>query len=184
MLGFSKLITERLTASVDPPDAAKFVSVRFGNVLGSRGSVLHTFRFQIERGGPVTVTHPDVTRFFMTISEAVHLVLQAAVTGSHGETLVLDMGQPVRIYDVAQYMIERSGRHIDIEVVGLRPGEKLHEVLATPDEGAVTRLHPLISHMTTRPLDISLIHEISAGNDPREGLRVVATSQPQSGKSD
>ncbi len=145
ILGKSKLLTEQLTAGV-PEDAKRtFVSVRFGNVLGSRGSVIETFRFQIENGGPVTVTDETVTRFFMTIREAVHLVLQAAVIGNHGETLILDMGLPLKIADLAQHMINRSGRNIDIEFTGLRQGEKAHEVLVSTTELATPTSHELVT---------------------------------------
>ncbi len=145
ILGKSKLLTEQLTAGV-PEDAKRtFVSVRFGNVLGSRGSVIETFRFQIENGGPVTVTDETVTRFFMTIREAVHLVLQAAVIGKHGETLILDMGTPLKIADLAQHMINRSGRNINIEFTGLRPGEKAHEVLVSTTELATPTSHELVT---------------------------------------
>ncbi|MDA9227035.1 polysaccharide biosynthesis protein [Actinomycetota bacterium] len=145
ILGKSKLLTEQLTAGV-PEDAQRsFVSVRFGNVLGSRGSVIETFRFQIENGGPVTVTDESVTRFFMTIREAVHLVLQAAVIGSHGETLILDMGSPLKIADLAQHMINRSGRNISVEFTGLRPGEKAHEVLVSSTEEPMKTSHELIT---------------------------------------
>jgi len=145
ILGKSKLLTEQLTAGV--PEAAKrtFVSVRFGNVLGSRGSVIETFRFQIENGGPVTVTDETVTRFFMTIREAVHLVLQATVIGNHGETLILDMGSPLKIADIAQHMINRSGRNINIEFTGLRPGEKAHEILVSSTELTAPTSHELVT---------------------------------------
>ncbi len=104
--------------------------MRFGNVLGSRGSVLTAFTAQIAAGGPVTVTHPDVTRYFMTVEEAVQLVIQAGAIGRHGEVLVLDMGEPVRIVDVAKRLIARSrSRRSSIVYTGLRPGEKLHEAL-------------------------------------------------------
>lgn len=159
VLGHTKLMTERLTAGMDtyttPLGPSRYLSVRFGNVLGSRGSVLTAFRYQIERGGPVTVTHPNVTRYFMTVSEAVHLVLQAAVIGDHGETLVLDMGDPVKIADVARQMIEKSGREIEIVFTGLRPGEKLDEVLLGADEASDRRQHPLISHTRVYPAGIS-----------------------------
>jgi len=154
-LGRTKLQTERMTASVAAqranPDLAlnnsRYISVRFGNVIGSRGSVLSIFRHQIAHGGPVTVTSPEVSRYFMTISEAVHLVLQAAVLGRHGETLVLDMGEPVLISEVAQRLIERSGRDIPIVFTGLRPGEKLNEVLIAADEEVLEPPHPLISRI-------------------------------------
>ena len=145
ILGKSKLLTEQLTAGV-PEDAKRtFVSVRFGNVLGSRGSVIETFRFQIENGGPVTVTDETVSRFFMTIREAVHLVLQAAVIGNHGETLILDMGSPIKIADLARHMINCSGRNINIEFTGLRPGEKAHEVLRSNTELATPTSHELVT---------------------------------------
>jgi dTDP-glucose 4,6-dehydratase len=146
VLGRTKLETERLTAGVKTLSNQRYISVRFGNVLGSRGSVTTTFRFQIEKGGPITVTDPEVTRYFMTIPEAVHLVLQAAVLGEHGETLILDMGNPVKILDVAKQMIEKSGRDIKIVFTGLRDGEKLNENLFSANEKSEKRKHPLISH--------------------------------------
>jgi FlaA1/EpsC-like NDP-sugar epimerase len=162
ILGKSKLLTEQLTAGV-PEDAKRsFVSVRFGNVLGSRGSVIETFRFQIEKGGPVTVTDETVTRFFMTIREAVHLVLQAAVIGSHGETLILDMGSPIKIVDLAQHMINRSGRDISVEFTGLRPGEKAHEILVSSTEEPKQTFHELITSSRVSQLPLpgpSNIHE-------------------------
>ena len=154
ILGKSKLLTEQLTAGV-PEDAKRsFVSVRFGNVLGSRGSVIETFRFQIENGGPVTVTDKAVTRFFMTIREAVHLVLQAAVIGNHGETLILDMGLPLKIADLAQHMINRSGRNISVEFTGLRPGEKAHEVLVSSTEEPKKTSHELITSSRVSQLSL------------------------------
>jgi FlaA1/EpsC-like NDP-sugar epimerase len=175
VLGYSKLITERLTAAINDHDHTKYVSVRFGNVLGSRGSVLHTFRYQIAKGGPVTVTDRDVTRYFMTVSEAVHLVLQASVLGRQGETLVLDMGTPVRIYDVAQYMIERSGRDIEIVITGLRSGEKKHEVLVATDEQANRPLHPLIAHMKVQPIEPESLTVGDPSNVSAELLEGLAT---------
>ena len=162
ILGKSKLLTEQLTAGV-PEDAKRsFLSVRFGNVLGSRGSVIETFRFQIEKGGPVTVTDETVTRFFMTIREAVHLVLQAAVIGSHGETLILDMGSPIKIVDLAQHMINRSGRDISVKFTGLRPGEKAHEILVSSTEEPKQTFHELITSSRVSQLPLpgpSNIHE-------------------------
>ena len=156
VLGRTKLMTERLTAGTEQYQTAlgpsRYVSVRFGNVLGSRGSVLTAFRYQIEKGGPVTVTDANVTRYFMTIPEAVHLVLQAAVIGDHGETLILDMGDPVKIVDVARQMIEKSGRDIEIVFTGLRQGEKMDEVLVSVDETTAHRKHPLIAHTRVYPV--------------------------------
>lgn len=129
-LGTSKRIAERMTASKSlKATSRKFVSVRFGNVLGSRGSVLTVFEKQIKTGGPITVTDPEVDRFFMTIPEACQLVLQAAVVGSTGDTLVLDMGEPIRIADVARTLIEQSGKEIEIVYTGLRENEKMSEEL-------------------------------------------------------
>jgi dTDP-glucose 4,6-dehydratase len=164
ILGLSKLVTERLTAGVNAPSQSRFVSVRFGNVLGSRGSVIDTFRYQIKKGGPVTVTDENVTRYFMTLSEAVHLVLQATVIGSDGETLVLDMGSPVKILDVAQHMIRRSGRDVEITFTGLRPGEKIHEILVATHESQDAPIHPLIWHTRATPLSLSEVDV--AGQDP------------------
>lgn len=150
VLGRTKRETEVRTSQTRPADpsiAPRYMSVRFGNVLGSRGSVLGTFRYQIQRGGPVTITDEDATRYFMTIPEAVHLVLEAASIGDHGETLVLDMGEPVRIYDVAKRLIEQSGRKIDIVVTGLRAGEKLEEQLVQSDETVHRNRHPKIMHI-------------------------------------
>jgi FlaA1/EpsC-like NDP-sugar epimerase len=154
VLGFSKRVTERLTASVAAGVPGRFLSVRFGNVLGSRGSVLQAFARQIEEGGPVTVTDPEVTRFFMTIPEACQLVLQAAAIGQGGEALVLDMGAPVKIADVARLLISRANR-TDVEIVytGLRAGEKMHEELFGSDEVNDYRpVHPLVSHVEVPPL--------------------------------
>lgn len=160
VLGFSKLLTERICVSLSETSASRITSVRFGNVLGSRGSVIETFRYQIAHGGPVTVTDERVSRFFMTIPEAVHLVLQAAAIGQSGETLVLDMGTPVRIADVARYMIERSGRDVSIEFTGLRNGEKLHEILLDSAAESSSPVHPLISHTRCYPCDIGEIRQI------------------------
>jgi FlaA1/EpsC-like NDP-sugar epimerase len=129
VLGYSKRIAERLTSHFAWTFEGTYLSVRFGNVLGSRGSMLTAFQSQIERGGPLTVTDPEVTRFFMTVEEAVQLVIQAGAIGRNGEALVLDMGTPVVIADVARQMTARSDRPISVEFTGLRPGEKLHEVL-------------------------------------------------------
>ena len=126
----------------------RYLSVRFGNVLGSRGSVLTAFADQIAHGGPVTVTHPEVTRYFMTVPEAVELVIQSAAIVCDGEALVLDMGEPVRILDVARQLIGMSGRDVEIVFTGLRPGERLHEELLAPAETGERPEHPLVQHIT------------------------------------
>ena len=140
VMGASKALAEwAVTAAGESYPDTRYVSVRFGNVLGSSGSVVPIFRRQIEQGGPVTVTHPDMSRFFMTIPEAVQLVIRAADTGNtRGDVFVLDMGDPIRIVDLAENMIRLAGREpekdIAIEFTGVRAGEKLHEVLFSPDE--------------------------------------------------
>jgi FlaA1/EpsC-like NDP-sugar epimerase len=161
VLGSTKRIAERLTARAATTASGVFLSVRFGNVLGSRGSVLPLFRAQIEAGGPVTVTDPEVTRFFMTIEEAVQLVIQAGAIGGPGEVLVLDMGEPVNIAQVARRLISQAGRHVEIEFTGLRPGEKMHEVLLAPTETVARTIHPLISHVEVPPLAVRAIKELS-----------------------
>ena len=155
ILGYSKRVAERVTAYFGTTSApGKYISVRFGNVLGSRGSVLMSFRDQIEKGGPVTVTHKGVTRYFMTISEAVQLVIQAGAIGNSGEVLVLDMGEPVSIYDVATRLVRNSQKHVPIEIVGLRAGEKVHEELFGDGEVDTRPQHPLISHVPVTPLTV------------------------------
>ncbi|MFI5494847.1 polysaccharide biosynthesis protein [Actinoplanes sp. NPDC051859] len=153
VLGYSKRITERLTAHAATTGDGTYLSVRFGNVLGSRGSVLTAFAAQIAAGGPVTVTDPDVTRYFMTVQEAVQLVIQAAAIGRDGEALVLEMGRPVRIAQVARQMAEQADRPVEIVYTGLRPGEKLHEDLFGEGEEDVRPLHPLISHVAVPALN-------------------------------
>lgn len=146
VLGYTKRIAEQLTAGFARRDTGTYLSVRFGNVLGSRGSVLGAFERQVVDGGPITVTHPEVTRYFMTVQEAVQLVIQAGAVGRGGEALVLDMGEPVRIVDVARRLVAQSERPIEIVFTGLRPGEKLHEVLLGQAEADDRPAHPLISH--------------------------------------
>lgn len=157
VLGCSKRLAERLTAASAARASGRFLSVRFGNVLGSRGSMVPVFAALIEAGGPVTVTHPDVTRYFMSIPEACELVVQAAAIGRPGEVLILDMGEPVRILDVARRMIAMSGKPVDIVFTGLRPHEKLHEELVGPDEHGERLVHPLITQAPVPPLDASLL---------------------------
>ncbi|MDO9495077.1 MAG: polysaccharide biosynthesis protein, partial [Nocardioides sp.] len=131
-----------------------------GNVLGSRGSVLTSFAKQIADGGPVTVTDPEVTRYFMTIEEACQLVIQAAAIGGPGEALVLDMGDPVRIIDVAHQLIEQSGIRVPIEFTGLREGEKMHEELFADHEPQHIRpVHQLVSHV---PVPLMSLESVAA----------------------
>ena len=167
VLGYSKRIAERLTADFAfSSGGGKYISVRFGNVLGSRGSVLMSFRDQIAKGGPVTVTHRGVTRYFMTISEAVQLVIQAGAIGSTGEILVLDMGKPVNIHEVAEQLVRNSGKPIKIEVVGLRVGEKVHEELFGAGEIDERPRHPLISHVPAKSIDQNSL--VASTSDARE----------------
>ena len=158
-MGASKRICEMIVQSMSTRSATKFVAVRFGNVLGSNGSVIPLFKKQIADGGPVTVTHRDVIRYFMTIPEAVSLVLQAAAFASRGEIFVLDMGEPVRIDDLARNMIRLSGFEPDVDIkivyTGLRPGEKLYEEMLMKEEGLRTTQNELI-HIG-KPLDIDAV---------------------------
>jgi FlaA1/EpsC-like NDP-sugar epimerase len=168
VMGQSKAICEWVVESLghrrDVP--TRFVAVRFGNVLNSSGSVIPIFRKQIERGGPVTVTHPDMTRYFMTIPEAVSLVVQAGAIGGRGQVFVLDMGEPVKIVDLAQNMIRLSGktprlpdepvtsqRDIQIRFIGSRPGEKIHEELWSGNESLGETAHPKIRRLSRPPVD-------------------------------
>ena len=171
VLGYTKRIAEQLTSWFAAREDGTFLSVRFGNVLGSRGSVLGAFERQIAGGGPVTVTHPDVTRYFMTVQEAVQLVIQAGAVGSPGEALVLDMGEPVRIVDVARRLVAQSERPIDIVFTGLRPGEKLHEVLLGQAEIDERHTHPLISHCQVPALAPLSLEPL--GTDDADRLRTL-----------
>lgn len=156
VMGATKRICEMIVQTYNNMSDTEFVAVRFGNVLGSNGSVIPLFLKQIEAGGPVTLTHREITRFFMTVSEAVSLVLKAGLMAKGGEIFVLDMGQPVKIYDLAVNLIKMKGyvpdRDIKIKIVGLRPGEKLYEELLMAEEGLQSTSNDLI--YIGKPIDI------------------------------
>ena len=193
VMGQSKAICEWIVESLghrrDVP--TRFVGVRFGNVLNSSGSVIPTFRKQIDKGGPVTVTHPEMTRYFMTIPEAVSLVVQAGAIGGRGQIFVLDMGEPVKIVDLACNMIRLSGkeprlpndpvsgpRDVAVRFVGSRPGEKLHEELWGDDESVGETTHPKIMRLSRPPIDEAWLHEqleqLARLADEGDTLEVVA----------
>ncbi len=159
LLGQSKSICEWIVEDYGhrPDVSTRFVAVRFGNVLNSSGSVIPIFRRQIEKGGPVTVTHPEMTRYFMTIPEAVSLIVQAGSIGGRGQIFVLDMGEPVKILELAKNMIRLSGKEpeteIAIEFIGAKPGEKLHEELWSEGEEVAPTAHPKILRATRKPVD-------------------------------
>ena len=148
VMGATKRVAEQIVQELAQQSGRNFISVRFGNVLGSRGSVVPIFLRQIEAGGPVTVTHPEMRRYFMTIPESVQLVLQAGLIGRGGEVFVFDMGEPVKIVDLATDLIRLSGleigRDIDVQFTGVRPGEKLYEELFFGKEHAEPTDHPKV----------------------------------------
>jgi FlaA1/EpsC-like NDP-sugar epimerase len=174
VMGASKRLAEQ-TVLAHAPEGAAYSTVRFGNVLGSRGSVIPTFARQIAQGGPVTVTDPRMTRFFMSVEEAVQLVLQASVLSRGGEIFMLEMGQPVRILDLAERMIRLSGCQvgidIPIEITGIRPGEKLNEVLSTPDEEVLPTSHPYINRLVPIRADSELFESELAKLEASVGAR-------------
>jgi FlaA1/EpsC-like NDP-sugar epimerase len=177
VMGQSKALCEWIVETYGAREdiSTRFVAVRFGNVLGSSGSVIPIFRRQIAKGGPVTVTHPEMTRYFMTIPEASSLVVQAGAIGGRGDVFVLDMGEPVRIIDLAMQMIRLSGkepeRDINVDIVGARPGEKLHEELWGEGETAVATSHPKIMRVSGPMVDAEWLEEELTGLDRlvREG---------------
>jgi FlaA1/EpsC-like NDP-sugar epimerase len=178
VLGYSKRVAERLTADYAQTTGERYVSVRFGNVLGSRGSVLHSFVTQIDRGGPVTVTDPEVQRFFMLIPEASQLVLQAATMGQSGEVMVLEMGEQIRILDVAKRLIrDRAKGPVDIVFTGLRHGEKLKEELFGDDEVPRPTSHEMVHQVNVKPLAAaeSQLSRFASDAEALEWMREEAT---------
>lgn len=163
VMGATKRIAEMVIQHMDMVSSTKFVAVRFGNVLGSRGSVIPLFKKQIASGGPVTVTHPDMVRYFMTIPEASRLVIQAGAIARGGEVFVLDMGEPVKIVDLAKNLIRLSGfseEEIGIKYSGMRPGEKLFEELLGENEVHSEQIYPMIYRGKTPPVNVSVIYEL------------------------
>ena len=162
VMGASKRIAEMYVQSLGQTCSTKFITTRFGNVLGSNGSVIPIFKKQIERGGPVTVTHPEITRYFMTIPEACQLVLEAGTIGQGGEIFIFDMGKSVKIIDLVRKMIKLYGLTVgkDIEIIytGLRPGEKLYEELLNDHENTMPTHHPQIMRATVQEFDFEQIN--------------------------
>ncbi|CAA7599638.1 NAD(P)-binding domain protein [Acididesulfobacillus acetoxydans] len=164
VMGTTKRVGEMIIQSMDKRSGTKFVAVRFGNVLGSRGSVIPTFKRQIAKGGPVTVTHPEMVRFFMTIPEAAQLVIQAGAMARGGEIFILDMGKPVKILDLARDLIRLSGFEPDVDIpikfTGMRPGEKLYEELLTAEEGTSATKHKRIFVAKPNTIDVKKLQEL------------------------
>jgi FlaA1/EpsC-like NDP-sugar epimerase len=156
-MGATKRLAEMIVLSLNKLSDTEFVAVRFGNVMGSNGSVVPLFKKQIAQGGPVTITHPEIIRYFMTIPEAAQLVIQAGAMAEGGEVFILDMGQPVKIVDLARDLIQLSGfkpdMDIKLEFTGLRPGEKLYEELLLKEEGIQKTRHEKI--LVVKPPELS-----------------------------
>ncbi len=181
VMGASKRIAEMYTQAMNSKDGTLFITTRFGNVLGSNGSVIPLFRDQISNGGPVTVTHPEITRYFMTIPEACQLVLEAGAMGKGGEIFIFDMGKSIKIVDLAKKMIVLSGLQlgsdIEIKFTGLRPGEKLYEELLNDEENTLPTYHPLIMIAKEKKFDLASvsekINELVGYTDSLDGLAIV-----------
>jgi len=181
VMGATKRVAEIYVQALGQISTTRFITTRFGNVLGSSGSVIPVFRKQIEEGGPVTVTHPDITRYFMTIPEAVQLVLEAGAMGKGGEIFAFDMGQSVKIYDLARNMIQLSGlelgKDIELRITGLRPGEKLYEEVLANAENSLPTHHPKILIANVRPAEFKEVEkdidELVALFDTQDNDRLV-----------
>jgi len=186
IMGATKRVAEMIICGMNTKTNKKFVAVRFGNVLGSRGSVIPLFRKQIVKGGPITITHPDMQRYFMTIPEAAQLVLQAGAMAQGGEVFVLDMGKPIRILDMACDLIELTGlvphKDIKIEFTGLRPGEKLFEEFLTAEEGSTSTKHEKIYVANLKTVDPQKLNEglsmLWATDDPEKITTILAKLVP------
>ena len=181
VMGASKRIAEIFIQSFNSSSRTNFITTRFGNVLGSNGSVVPRFKKQIAQGGPVTVTHKDITRYFMTIPEASQLVLEAGAMGEGGEIFLFDMGEPVRISDLAKKMIQLSGltpdQDIEVRYTGLRPGEKLYEELLATKENSIETHHPKITKAKVREYDFvkveKTIHDLVINIDKDSEMEIV-----------
>ncbi len=176
VLGWTKRITERMTSWANQLGDTVFVSVRFGNVLGSNGSVLKAFEAQAANGGPITVTHPEITRYFMTTEEASRLTIHAGAIGAPGEVMILDMGEPVKIVEVAKHFAAQHDPPLEIVFTGLRPNEKMHEDLVSPGELGEARHHPLITHVGAAALAPTA--EMAGGPPPSVDVMIEIALRP------